>query len=69
VDDTDEWFTPVGEPIEIAAGLLLVLPTPTQLRAGKRKLREQHLAEKRDQDYKSKELRTGRIRKFNQVWR
>lgn len=66
VDDTDEWFTPQGEPFPINRGLLLELPTPTQLRAGKRKLREQHLAERRALPYKSPEARPGNIRRFKQ---
>lgn len=64
VDDTDEWFTPTGDTIDLDIGLLLQLPTPTQLRAGKRKLRERHLKEKREQEFKSTEHRPGNIRKF-----
>jgi hypothetical protein len=64
VDDTDEWFTPQGDTIELDIGLLLLLPTPTQLRAGKRKLRERHLADKRDEEYKAPESRPGNIRTF-----
>jgi hypothetical protein len=44
VKTTDEWLTPTGEVIEVNAGLITIVPTPTELRRAKRYYREQHIA-------------------------
>ena len=65
VDDTDEWFTPKGERIRVHRNSLVKLPTPTQLRAGKRKAREQHLEAKRLSNPQVT-IGPGNIRRFKQ---
>lgn len=68
VDDSDERFLPVGDTAEVNVGLLVKLPTPTQLRAEKRKFREAHLAARRATN-PAPVFREGSIRKFKQDWR
>lgn len=67
VDTTDDWLTPCGEEFRTHVGNLTKPPTPTRIRAAKRKLREKHLAEKRLSN-PSTPLSPGNIRTFKQDW-
>lgn len=45
VNTDDDWLTPKGTPIKVHASYTTKVPTPTDLRCCKRKLREKHLRE------------------------
>lgn len=63
VDDREEPFQPIGEPMPFPIGRLFKLPTPTQTRAKKVRLRRKHLRERRREKPDTDGGRTGTTQK------